>query len=246
MAQWTAVQAEVATIAHPKIGSICSVSEDGQPVIGRLSTALAEGLPVTGPFSSAAEHFTAVGEAAISRLSLLAGDPKGDFKSLPHLGALVFLDILKNTPLFTDDHPGVQFPLNHMDLGTQNILVDGAFNFLAIIDWEFAQTAPWQANHYPMPFPLLWSDQKISDVLADSDHIAHGNVSRQAAARRLYAQKFREAGEKLREEGRGLGRSVANVLDSEASRVYGCFTRLRGVPEQDEGLARDGKACVWV
>jgi aminoglycoside phosphotransferase (APT) family kinase protein len=35
-----------------------------------------------------------------------------------------------------------QFPLSHMDLGTQNIIVDNDFNFLAIIDWEFAQTAP--------------------------------------------------------------------------------------------------------
>ncbi|GKU11974.1 unnamed protein product, partial [Fusarium langsethiae] len=31
-----------------------------------------------------------------------------------------------------------------MDLGTQNVLVDDDLNFLAVIDWEFAQTAPWQ------------------------------------------------------------------------------------------------------
>jgi hypothetical protein len=162
MVQWTAVQAEVATMTYPKIGSICSLSEDGEPVVGRLSTAPAEGLPTAGPFSSAAEYFTSVGEAALGRLSLSVGDPKGDFISLPQLGTLAFLDIIKNTPLFEDDYHGMQFPLNHMDLGTQNTLVDVAFNFLAIIDWEFAQTAPWQVNHYPMPFPLLWSDQKIN------------------------------------------------------------------------------------
>lgn len=61
-----------------------------------------------------------------------------------------------------------------MDLGTQNILIDEAFNFLAIIDWEFAQTAPWQVNHYPMPFPLTSSD--IDDILKDPEHMAFGNV----------------------------------------------------------------------
>jgi hypothetical protein len=57
-----------------------------------------------------------------------------------------------------------------MDLGTQNILVDDRFNFRAIIDWEFAQTAPWQVNHYPMTFPLLESDTKIQGILQDPNH----------------------------------------------------------------------------
>ncbi|KAK2589537.1 hypothetical protein QQS21_012784 [Conoideocrella luteorostrata] len=56
--------------------------------------------------------------------------------------------------LFKDIQTGGRFSLNHVDLGTQNILVDHDFNFVAIIDWEFAQAAPWHVNCYPMPFPL--------------------------------------------------------------------------------------------
>jgi hypothetical protein len=32
---------------------------------------------------------------------------------------------------------------------------------LGIIDWEFTQTALWQVNHYPMPFPLVGPDENI-------------------------------------------------------------------------------------
>ncbi|KAK4104232.1 hypothetical protein N658DRAFT_565110 [Parathielavia hyrcaniae] len=241
MCRLPVIQAEVATMEFPHIGSICSVSEDGEPVIGRLSTAPAEGLANPGPFSSAAEYFTAVGEAALSKPDFRVGDPKQASHSPPQLGPLVFLDIVQKTTLFADDdHPGQPFPLNHMDLGTQNILVDDAFHFLAVIDWEFAQTAPWQVNHYPMPFPLLSSEQRNNTILRDPDHIAHGNVSRQAAARHMYARKFREAEERLcAEQGRVIGQSFACVLDGAASKVYGRFTRLRGIPEYDDKLVRE-------
>lgn len=49
-----------------------------------------------------------------------------------------------------------------MDIGTQNILVDDEYNLIAVIDWEFAQTAPWQTYDYPMPFPLRESDANNS------------------------------------------------------------------------------------
>jgi hypothetical protein len=67
------------------------------------------------------------------------------------LGTFVFCDIVSSTDLFKDKE--LSFPLNHMDMGTQNILVDDEFNFLAIIDWEFAQTAPVQVNHFPSAQP---------------------------------------------------------------------------------------------
>jgi hypothetical protein len=103
-----------------------------------------------------------------------------------------------------------------MDLGTQNILVDDKFDFQAIIDWEFAQTAPWQANHYPMPFPLLDSDEEIKDILRDPSHLAYKNVSRQESARKMYVDKFRTAEDELRKTGRSLGGSFAEVLNSPA------------------------------
>ncbi|GKU11153.1 unnamed protein product, partial [Fusarium langsethiae] len=98
-----------------------------------------------------------------------------------------------------------------MDLGTQNVLVDDDLNFLAVIDWEFAQTAPWQVNHYPMPFPLLWSDERIKNILNNPDHLAYKNVSRQAAARKLYCRKFDEAAANLAQDGLSLSDSYPEV-----------------------------------
>jgi len=95
----------------------------------------------------------------------------------------------------------------------QNILVDDDFNFLALIDWEFTQTAPLHVNHYPMPFPLISPDRKIKDAFDDPTHIAHGNILKQHSSRRLYCQKFREAEIILRRKGLLEG-TFAEVLES--------------------------------
>jgi hypothetical protein len=212
--QWTRVQTELATLAYPQIGSISSISKSGEPVIGRLATASMEGLEHAGPFLSAADYFIAIGNAATNNKAT-------------RLGAFVFLDIVETTSLFGDKYTEGLFPLNHMDLGTQNLLVDKDFNIIAIIDWEFAQTAPWQVIHYPMPFPLLGPDE---DILRDPSHIDYKNVLRQDVARRIYNRKFRDAESELREKGRTLGGSFANTLDSSASRIYACFTHLGRTP----------------
>lgn len=123
-----------------------------------------------------------------------------------------------------------------MDMGTQNILVDGDFNFLAIIDWEFAQAAPWEVNHYPMPFPLVFSDEKIQAILKDSDSIAHRNVSCQVLARKLYQQKFRDAEQALERRGSALPVSIANVLDSTASRIYAITEKIGVFEGMEEEL----------
>ena len=226
MMQWTRVQAELATLAYPQIGSVCSISPSGEPVIGSLAASSAAELRDAGPFSRAVEYFTAVANAAAGKLD-----------SSTRLGALVFRDILDKTTLFGDIDTVEQFPLNHMDLGTQNIIVDDKFNFVAIIDWEFAQTAPWQVNHYPMPFPLLGSGTE--DILRDPSHLAYKNVLRQDVSRRIYRQKFQEAERKLEEEGRALEGSFADTLNSSASRIYSCFTSLGRLQQADRGLLRE-------
>ena len=206
-----------------------------------MASASAEGLKCQGPFYSTLEYFTAVADAAISKLDPADTDSNGVLSSTI-LGAFVFRDIVQNTILFKDDSSSTKgrFPLNHMDLGTQNILVDDRFNFQAIIDWEFAQTAPWQVNHYPMPFPLLDSDARIQGILRDPNHLAHKNVSRQESARRLYTKKSRDAEVELRKQGRSLvTSSFADVLDGPASRIYACFTRLGRLPMADAGLVRE-------
>ncbi|KAH9890298.1 hypothetical protein F4778DRAFT_380042 [Xylariomycetidae sp. FL2044] len=226
MFQWVKVQAELATLAYPQIGSISSISESGEPVFGRLAASSVGELQGAVPFSRAVDYFTAVADAAVTKLD---GDAR--------IGALVFRDILQKTTLFGDSDTIERFPLNHMDLGTQNILVDDDFNFLAIIDWEFAQSAPWQVNRYPMPFPLLALD--IERILGDPNHLAYKNVSRQDASRRLYRQKFQEVERKLAKERRPLGGSFADTLNGPASRIYACFTILGRQPQNDPDLVRE-------
>ncbi|KAI1127359.1 hypothetical protein F5Y10DRAFT_242859 [Nemania abortiva] len=218
--QWTRVQAELATLAYPQIGSISSISESGEPIIGKLATASTGGLEEAGPFSRAVDYFTALGNAATNNTTT-------------RLGAFIFLDIVKTTDLFGGTGIEGSFPFSHMDLGTQNILVDKDFNFIAVIDWEFAQTAPWQVVHYPMPFPLLGPDE---DILRDPSHVAYKNVSRQDAARRIYNRKFWDAENELKAKGRPLRGSFAATLNSPASRIYAYFTNLGRMPAADPDL----------
>lgn len=198
MMQWTRAQSELATLTSPQMGSVSSISPSGEPVIGGLATSSGVELGDTGPFSRAVAYFTAVANATAGKLD-----------SSARLGALVFRDTLDKTTLFGDMSTVEQFPLNHMDLGTQNILVDDAFHFVAIIDWEFAQTAPWQVNHYPMPFPLLGLDTE--DILRDPSHLAYKNVLRQDVSRRIYREKFQEAERKF-EERAGLFKGPLQTL----------------------------------
>ena len=211
---------------YPQIGSVCSISSSGEPVIGSLPVSSAADLGDAGPFSRAIEYFAAIANAAARK-----PDPSA------RLGALILRDILDKTTLFGAPDTIELFPINHMDLGTQNIIVDDEFNFVAIIDWEFAQTAPWQVNHYPMPFPLLESD--IEDILQDHNHLAYKNVLRQDVSRRLYHQKFQEAERKLKAEGRPLEGSLADAVNSSASRIFACFATLGRLQQADKGLLRE-------
>jgi hypothetical protein len=153
------------------------------------------------------------------------------------LGGYVLLDIIERTD-FCNQTASIkdtkEFPFSHMDLGPQNILVDDNFNFMAIIDWEFAQTAPWQINRYPMPFPLLGLD--IEDILNSPGHLAYNNVKRQDESRKMYIKMFQEAELNLRAEGRPLIGSFVEVLQSPASRVYACFANLGRLPQADNDL----------
>lgn len=98
-----------------------------EPVVGRLASAVVEGLKDHGPFLNSAAYFGAIADAAIGKLQ-----PSDSGVSWAALGAFVFQDIVQAAGLYADGDK--RFPLNHMDLGTQNILVHDGFNFLAIID----------------------------------------------------------------------------------------------------------------
>ncbi|KAI0871330.1 hypothetical protein GGS24DRAFT_503884 [Hypoxylon argillaceum] len=112
--------AELATLTYPQIGSISSISELGEPIMRKLATASTGELGEAGPFSRAADYFPALGNAAANNPTI-------------RLGAFVFLDIVKTTGLFGSTGAEGSFPLNYIDLSTQNILVDRDFNFVTVI-----------------------------------------------------------------------------------------------------------------
>ncbi|KFZ14755.1 hypothetical protein V501_03062 [Pseudogymnoascus sp. VKM F-4519 (FW-2642)] len=220
--QWTSIQAELAAFSFPKIGSISHFSKGTGVTIGRLSVAAAEGLSNEGPFTESWDYFSAIADARLQQSLKDEVDSGNVFKIL---GPFVFKDIVQNTAIFKTIGNG-PFHFNHMDMGTQNILVDEDFNFLAIIDWEFAQSAPWEVNHYPMPFPQVFSDDKIRRIIEDPDHIAHDNISRQAYARGLYRQKFADAERALERRGKTLPKSIADTMHGAASRIYAIAEKI--------------------
>ncbi|KFY94495.1 hypothetical protein V500_03236 [Pseudogymnoascus sp. VKM F-4518 (FW-2643)] len=219
---WTAIQAKLATLSFRMIGSISHFSKDTGATIGKLSMAASEGLSNEGPFFDSWDYFSAIADARLQQALKDEVDGSSVFKML---GPFVFQDIVQNTPIFKTIENG-PFHFNHMDMGTQNILVDEDFNFLAIIDWEFAQSAPWEVNHYPMPFPLVFSNDKINGIMKDSNHIAHHNVSRQMLARNLYERGFAEAEQALERRGRTLPRSIAHIIHGAASRIYAIAEKI--------------------
>lgn len=168
MIHWTKVQVELATLTFPKIGSISSLSPTGEAIIGNIASASGEGFEDTGTFNNSADYFAAAGQAAVRRFKSIVNEDK----SFAEIGALAFCNIVSKTAIFQDMGLEGSFPLNHMDFGTQNIIVDDDFNFLATIDWEFAQAAPWHVNHYPMLFPPLGSQERTESILADPSHLA--------------------------------------------------------------------------
>ncbi|KFX90719.1 hypothetical protein V490_06300 [Pseudogymnoascus sp. VKM F-3557] len=209
--QWTSIQAELARFSFEQIGSISHFAKDTGATIGKLSTAVSEGPLNEGPFSDTQDYFSTIADARFRQACKDDVDGSCVFK---RLGPLVFQNIVRDTHIFKTGKG--QFHFNHMDMGTQNILVDGDFNFLAIIDWEFAQAAPWEVNHYPMPFPLVFSDEKIKAILKDSDSIAHRNA--------------------LERSGSALPVSIANVIDSTASRIYAITEKISVFEGMEEEL----------
>ncbi|KAJ8127251.1 hypothetical protein O1611_g6386 [Lasiodiplodia mahajangana] len=222
-AQWTSFQAELAAFTFPQIGSISQFSRDTGPIIGAIATSSVDGLPAAGPFHSGWDYFVAVAEGLVTHAlqRKRSGTESSPFATL---GSLVFRNIVRDTDIFKSSPS--PFPLNHMDMGMQNILIDDDFNFVAVIDWEAAQSAPWEVNHYPMPIPLISSDRETAEILYDPGHKAHRNTSRQVGARLLYRQKFKEAERALEKRGNSLHYSIAEVLEGEASRIYGLVGKI--------------------
>lgn len=195
-----------------------------------MSCAAIDGLKDPGPFLDSLSYFKEVAKARYTR----ACQNEESFGT--KLACMTFIDVVDNTAFFTSN-PEDGFSLNHMDMGPQNILVDESFKLLAVIDWEFAQTAPWQVNHYPVPFSLMSSDAELEEILRDPDHIAYGNISRKVATQKMYQEKMKQAEEEMAQKGHPPARSIADSLNGVESRIYACFERISGDDENDQYLA---------
>lgn len=113
-----------------QVGSISHFS-NGVATIGPLAAAVAERFSSASPFTTSQQYFAAMGEARYTsaRDDASESDELDESDRFCVLGAFVFCDIVSRTELFKNREP--PFHLNHMDMGTQNILVDDEFNFLA-------------------------------------------------------------------------------------------------------------------
>lgn len=236
LAQWTRIQARLATLTFPRIGAVAAYTPATGPTLGAIATDAGR----IGPFDDAVEYLLAEARGRYAHAQKTPPpDADADADARYHrLGPFLHLDIIRRSALFRAHRAG-PFPLLHMDIGTQNLLVDAEYNIVGVVDWEMAQTAPWAAHHYQYPFPPADDPADMAAALGDPDHPAHVGYSRIHALQRLYCCKFAEAEAALREEGTPLAMSVAEVLDSDASRAYFMMER-HGVdgPVWDEVFAR--------
>jgi hypothetical protein len=104
---------------------------------------LAGHVPISGPFRSGWDYFIAVAEGFVAQALQRKRSGIGSNR-FATLGPLVFRNIVRDTEIFKDSQGPFHF--NHMDMGMQNILVDDDFNIVAVIDWELAQSAPWEGR----------------------------------------------------------------------------------------------------
>ncbi len=139
--------AEISSITFPKIGSIVRLP-DGTYDVGPLPT-------LGGPFETATEYLQAWAKHA---------EFYGGTECLIDYCGGYHEEILRDVLAFPQQvsklaggkllHNRGPFPLIHVDFLHSNIVVDDEWNIIGVIDWESAQTAPWQTVEFPQTFSL--------------------------------------------------------------------------------------------
>ena len=136
-------QAEMSSIAFPKIGSPIR-KPDGTYDVGPLPR-------LGGPFSTATEYLRAWAKhtpfyGGTDGLKEMCGIYGDEILS----GVLAFpqrVSELAGRIAVRDHGP---FPLIHPDFFHSNIIVDDNWKVLGVIDWEYAQSAPWETVEFPL------------------------------------------------------------------------------------------------
>ena len=197
------------------IGSISEFPESDGATVGKLSYAEMDSLVTPGLFASVIDYYTAV----INNTKCHSLRNKEVHKSL-QLAYYVYRDIVQNSST-SKEFNRPPFPSNHMDLDTPNFLVDGAYNIIAVIEWEFAQSAPWQEHTYPIlftPFGNVFSESDEA-ILRLPAQVRCGNLSLQEVTRQQYKKGFDDAERELHTHGRDIRVSISTLLGSKGARI---------------------------
>ncbi|CAG7978797.1 unnamed protein product [Penicillium nalgiovense] len=137
------IHATISTIRFPQIGMIAK-RDDGTYGI--------EAIPdLGGPFNTATEYFAAWGEHTKFPRSeeIMRAMLPEEYKDDVIQSTGDYPRRIKEQRFdFTVRNEG-PFPLRHTDFFHSNVIVDGEFNVLSIIDWEHAGTVPWERIEFP-------------------------------------------------------------------------------------------------
>ena len=140
-------QTEISSITFPKIGFPIR-NPDGTYDVGPLPR-------LGGPFSTATEYLQAWAKhtpfyGGTDELKEMCGVYGDEILS----GVLAFpqkVSELVDRIAVRDHGP---FPLIHSDFFHSNIIVDDNWKVLGVIDWEYAQSAPWETVEFPLTLSI--------------------------------------------------------------------------------------------
>lgn len=134
----------MASVCLPKRGTIIR-SKDGRYDVGPFPD-------IGGPFETATAFFAAWAaharfpkSAAEIRRSMGNGPVEEVLRSIAEFPQM--LGAAANRLSICDEGP---FPVSHRDLLHSNIVVDGDYGILGVIDWEGACTVPWELVEFPL------------------------------------------------------------------------------------------------
>ncbi|CAF9925755.1 hypothetical protein IMSHALPRED_006780 [Imshaugia aleurites] len=161
-------QAEISSITFPKIGSIIQ-GPNGTYDVGPLPK-------LGGPFATTTKYLKAWAKHArfyggTDGLKESCG-PYGDEILQRVLAFPQKISELTGKIALRENGP---FPLIHPDFFHSNIIADDNWKPLGVIDWEYAQSAPWETVEFPLTFSLcprpmdaLWNYDE-NGVATDED-----------------------------------------------------------------------------
>ncbi|KAF9238315.1 hypothetical protein DTO027I6_8420 [Penicillium roqueforti] len=138
------IQVAMSEIRFPKIGMIMrhaggSYDVDSIPGIG-------------GPFETAAEYFAAWSNTVkfpMRDIDIRSRLPSHWHDEVPaSIGG--FPDKIKEALHILSVKNEGPFPLFHPDFRHSNVIIDGDYNILSVIDWEHAGTVPWGVVDFPL------------------------------------------------------------------------------------------------